>query len=98
MNVKRFVGRNSREAMQKVRLAFGDNAVVLSTKPCSDGIEVLAMPPETLEAIERFGESATALAQPQAGERRAAPRAAEPPPQARALRARLRAPAPRCAG
>ncbi|HMY99862.1 MAG TPA: flagellar biosynthesis protein FlhF, partial [Burkholderiaceae bacterium] len=67
MNVKRFVGRNSREAMQKVRLAFGDNAVVLSTKPCSDGIEVLAMPPETLEAIERFGESATALAQPQAG-------------------------------
>ncbi len=55
MNVKRFVGRNSREAMQKVRQAFGDNAVVLSTKPCSEGIEVLAMPPETLEAIERFG-------------------------------------------
>lgn len=87
MNVKRFVGRNSREAMQKVRLAFGDNAVVLSTKPCSDGIEVLAMPPETLEAIERFGESATALAQPQAGERRAAPRAAEPPPQRAPTRA-----------
>ncbi|BDI06950.1 flagellar biosynthesis protein FlhF [Sphaerotilus microaerophilus] len=62
MNVKRFVGRNSREAMQKVRLAFGDNAVVLSTKPCSDGIEVLAMPPETLAAIERFGEQAPAAA------------------------------------
>jgi flagellar biosynthesis protein FlhF len=58
MNVKRFFGRNSREAMQKVRLAFGDNAVVLSTKPCSDGIEVLAMPPESVEAIERFDEQA----------------------------------------
>ena len=58
MNVKRFIGRNSREAMQKVRQAFGDNAVVLSTKPCSEGIEVLAMPPESVEAIERFGEAA----------------------------------------
>ncbi len=55
MNVKRFVGRNSRDAMQKVRLAFGDNAVVLSTKPCAEGVEVLAMPPESIEAIERVG-------------------------------------------
>jgi flagellar biosynthesis protein FlhF len=57
MNVKRFIGRNSREAMQKVRLAFGDNAVVLSTKPCSEGIEIVAMPPESIEAIERFGDA-----------------------------------------
>ncbi len=86
MNVKRFVGRNSREAMQKVRLAFGDNAVVLSTKPCSDGIEVLAMPPETLAAIERFGEqapaaAATARAEP-APERRAARPPVQPEPAA----------------
>jgi flagellar biosynthesis protein FlhF len=64
MNVKRFVGRNSREAMQKVRQAFGDNAVVLSTKPCSAGIEVLAMPPESVEAIERFGEAALSSSAP----------------------------------
>ena len=44
MNVKRFIGRNSREAMQKVKAAFGDDAVVLSTKPAPEGgIEVLAM-------------------------------------------------------
>lgn len=54
MNVKRFIGRNSREAMQKVRQAFGENAVVLSTKPSSTGIEIVAMPPESVEALERF--------------------------------------------
>lgn len=54
MNVKRFFGRNSREAMQKVRQAFGDNAVVLSTKPSSTGIEIVAMPAESMDAIERF--------------------------------------------
>ena len=57
MNVKRFTGRNSREAMQKVRQAFGENAVVLSTKPCEGGIEVLAMAPESVEAIEMYRES-----------------------------------------
>jgi len=87
MNVKRFVGRNSREAMQKVRLAFGDNAVVLSTKPCSEGIEVLAMPPETLEAIERFGESTPISAQLQAAERHGAPRQPEPSPERAPVRA-----------
>jgi flagellar biosynthesis protein FlhF len=66
MNVKRFIGRNSREAMQKVRLAFGDNAVVLSTKPCTEGIEILAMPPESVEQIERIGASAAATAAPAA--------------------------------
>jgi flagellar biosynthesis protein FlhF len=96
MNVKRFVGRNSREAMQKVRQAFGDNAVVLSTKPCSEGIEVLAMPPETLEAIERFGADSPAArpaaapaAQLTASELTAArlDAAATPDPSARGQRA-----------
>ena len=53
MNVKRFFGRNSREAMQKVRQTFGDNAVILSTKPSSDGVEVVAMPSESIDALER---------------------------------------------
>ena len=54
MNVKRFTARTSREAMQKVRQAFGDDAVVLSNKPCPEGVEILAMPPEGIEAIERM--------------------------------------------
>jgi flagellar biosynthesis protein FlhF len=67
MNVQRFTGRTSREAMQKMREALGDDAVVLSTKPCAEGIEMLAMAPAALAAVEehaasrfgvsRFGES-----------------------------------------
>jgi flagellar biosynthesis protein FlhF len=87
MNVKRFIGRNSREAMQKVRQAFGDNAVVLSTKPCSEGIEVLAMPPESVEAIERFGEAAVNQRAVPAPQPVAAP-PARPQPAASNLRSR----------
>lgn len=74
MNVKRFTGKNSREAMQKVRLAFGDNAVVLSTKPADGGVEVLAMAPESVAAIERFNTAHTPLAaEPAARQAAAAP-------------------------
>jgi flagellar biosynthesis protein FlhF len=76
MNVKRFTGRNSREAMQKVRLAYGDNAVVLSTKPCAEGVEILAMPPESVAAIERFQDN---RAQQRAAAQSPAPRRAAPP-------------------
>ena len=55
MNVKRFIGRNSREAMQKVKAAFGDDAVVLSTKPAAEGgIEILAMAGESVPAIDSY--------------------------------------------
>ena len=49
MNVKRFTARTSREALALVRQAFGDEAVVLSNKPCAAGVEVLAMAPEGLD-------------------------------------------------
>ncbi len=53
MNVKRFIGRNSREAMQKVKAALGDEAIVLSTKPAAEGgIEILAMGAEGMAAVE----------------------------------------------
>ena len=55
MNVKRFTGRNSREAMQKVKAAFGDEAVVLSTKPAAEGgIEILAMAADSVPAIDHY--------------------------------------------
>lgn len=55
MNVKRFTGRTSREAMQKVKAAFGDEAVVLSTKPAAEGgIEILAMAGDGVAAAERI--------------------------------------------
>jgi flagellar biosynthesis protein FlhF len=53
MNVKRFSARTSREALGLVRQAFGEDAVVLSTRPCAEGVEVLAMAPEGVQQIER---------------------------------------------
>jgi flagellar biosynthesis protein FlhF len=79
MNVKRFTGRTSRDALNLVRQAFGDEAVVLSTKPCADGVEVLAMAPDGLQQIERAAASApvvnapAAAASPAEDERQVAP-------------------------
>jgi flagellar biosynthesis protein FlhF len=53
MNVKRFIARTAREALTQVRQALGEDAVVLSTKPCAEGVEVLAMAPGSVEQIER---------------------------------------------
>ena len=97
MNVKRFTARNSREAMALVRQAFGDEAVVLSNKPCPEGVEVLAMAPEGMSQIERVAAStpraAAAPRQPAAQPQRPQHREEVQPRQA--LKQRLAAsPAP----
>ena len=53
MNVQRFNARSSREALQLVRQVLGDDAVVLSTRPGPEGVEVLAMAPEGMKMLER---------------------------------------------
>jgi len=83
MNVKRFAARTSREALALVRQAFGVDAVVLSTKPCAEGIEVLAMAPDSVAGLERL----TATSEDAAPRRASAPmtpaqRAAAPHPAA----------------
>ena len=55
MNIQRFAARTSRDALTQVRQALGVDAVVLSTKPCAEGVEVLAMAPESLQQIEQIG-------------------------------------------
>ncbi|CAD5374756.1 Flagellar biosynthesis protein FlhF [Rubrivivax sp. A210] len=84
MNLKRFTARTSRDALALVRQAFGDDAVVMSTRPCAEGVEVLAMAPESVAQIERFGASQP-LARPAApaADARPAPRP-EPRQAARA--------------
>ncbi|WP_088286082.1 flagellar biosynthesis protein FlhF [Ideonella sp. A 288] len=52
MNVKRFTAKTSREALALVRSALGDDAVVLSTRPGADGVEVLAMAPDGMQQLE----------------------------------------------
>jgi len=64
MNLKRFTARTSREALALVKQAFGEDAVVMSTKPCADGVEVLAMAPESLQQLERMGAHAEAIQAP----------------------------------
>ena len=58
MNVKRFTARTPREALALVRQAFGPDAVVLSTRPSAEGVEVLAMAPEGLSQIEQVRSTA----------------------------------------
>jgi len=81
MNVKRFTARSAREALTLVRQGLGVDAVVLSTRPCAEGVEVLAMGPEGLQQIESMAppSPAAALGVPatQAPVERAAERGAE---------------------
>ncbi len=57
MNVKRFTARTSREALALVKQEFGDDAVVMSTRPCPEGVEVVAMASESVMQLERVGAS-----------------------------------------
>jgi flagellar biosynthesis protein FlhF len=66
MNVKRFTARTSRDALALVKQAFGDDAVVMSTRPCAEGVEVLAMAPESVQQLERVGASIPAIKAPRA--------------------------------
>ena len=59
MNVKRFIGRNGRDAMQQVKASLGDEAIVLSTKTAADGgVEILAMAGDQLAAVESMAPAA----------------------------------------
>lgn len=51
MNAQRFVAPNSREAMALARAAFGDHAVILSSRSTDAGFEVVATSEEQLSAI-----------------------------------------------
>ncbi|HEY6356205.1 MAG TPA: flagellar biosynthesis protein FlhF [Burkholderiaceae bacterium] len=86
MNVKRFIARSSREALNQVRMAFGADAVVLSNRPCEHGVEVLAMAPGAIAQIEKVAETTPQEAAPPrapaAPQRAAAPAASAAPTNA----------------
>ncbi len=69
MNLRRFAARNSRDALAMVRHALGEDAVVLSTKPVAEGVEVLAMAGEGLQQLQQAASHAPLLrARPSAAE------------------------------
>jgi len=51
MNIKRFFAKNSREALSMVRKELGAEAVILSNRTVSGGIEILAFKEEDIEAL-----------------------------------------------
>ncbi len=64
-NVTRFTARTAREAMILVKKAFGDDAVVLSTKPSANGgVEMLAMGSEGVSHVEKAAKSAPVVRAP----------------------------------
>lgn len=95
MNVKRFTGRTSRDALNLVKQAFGDDAVVLSTKPCAEGVEVLAMAPDGLQQIERAAAAAPTVRAPAAAPARSEAPRAPATPAAPAARQATRQAAPK---
>lgn len=97
MNVKRFTARTSRDALALVRQSFGEDAVVLSTKPCAEGVEVLAMAPESVKQIERFSAGALSPASASRPRGTATPPVVKPAPEklSRSLRQRASAQQPK---
>ncbi len=53
MNIQRFTAPTSREAMAKARMAFGESAVILSSRSTEGGFEVMAASEETLAQVAR---------------------------------------------
>ena len=69
MTVKRFFGASARECLRRVKEELGPDAVVISNKPVDNGVEIVAMTPDSLDAIS----------QQAAVPRTDSPRAAVPP-------------------
>ena len=51
MNIRRFFGKNSREALSMVRKALGEDAVILSNRAVNGGNEIMAFKEEDMNAI-----------------------------------------------
>src|SRR5687768_13061969 len=51
MKVKRFHGANSREVLKQVREALGEEAIILSNRNVSSGVEILAVAEDDMASI-----------------------------------------------
>jgi flagellar biosynthesis protein FlhF len=47
VSAQRFIGANSREAMNQVRLVLGEEALILSSRMTDEGVEIMALAEET---------------------------------------------------
>ncbi len=51
MNVQKFYGSNSREAMDQVRAVLGDDALILSNRKVDDGVEIVAVAGDDMDTL-----------------------------------------------
>ncbi|WIM06752.1 MAG: flagellar biosynthesis protein FlhF [Candidatus Nitricoxidivorans perseverans] len=59
MTVKRYVAESAREALRKVKIDLGLDAIVVSNRPVPGGVEITAMSADSLEALSRQTASPT---------------------------------------
>jgi flagellar biosynthesis protein FlhF len=64
MTVKRFFGASARECLRRVKEELGPDAVVISNKPTDKGVEIVAMTPDSLDAISQQAGATRAKAAP----------------------------------
>ena len=62
MNIQRFTGATSREALAKARMAFGEGTLILSNRPTAMGVEVMATTEDTLANLGQRERQAPAAA------------------------------------
>jgi flagellar biosynthesis protein FlhF len=79
MSVKRFVGASARECLRRVKEELGPDAVVISNKPLDNGVEIVAMTPDSLDAISRQAAVPRATARPAAAAPTSSPSVASKP-------------------
>ena len=60
MNIQRFTGATSREALAKARMAFGEGTLILSNRPTALGVEVMATTEDTLSNLDQRDQTAAA--------------------------------------
>jgi len=53
MSANRFFGATARDCLRRVKEALGPDAVVISNRTVDNGVEIIAMLPESLEAISQ---------------------------------------------
>jgi flagellar biosynthesis protein FlhF len=53
MTAKRFVGATARDCLRRAKEVLGPDAVVISNKAVPNGVEIVAMSPESLDAISQ---------------------------------------------
>jgi flagellar biosynthesis protein FlhF len=51
MNVQRFTGRTNKLALEQVRAAMGSEALILSNKRTSEGVEICAMLEDRIDCL-----------------------------------------------